>query len=220
MPTVTTTIQLMMIASCSLVASVNAAVSADMFVEPLTPGMGDGFGASVAIGDSYYVAGAPTDDDVASDAGSVTIYICDSSGVPVTTILEAPSASTLAPTSAISSLPMVTHSLCRLQPNTTPRWPRLVRSMSTQSASPPSRCRLCCSHPQSFQVTCLAKMLTSSATPSSSEHRGPRVAKEASLSTPAQWATGPPEAKSLGHMATTAMDSVGRSHWTMTTKNA
>ncbi len=91
MPTVTTTIQLMMIASCSLVASVNAAVSADMFVEPLTPGMGDGFGASVAIGDSYYVAGAPTDDDVASDAGSVTIYICDSSGVPVTTILEAPS---------------------------------------------------------------------------------------------------------------------------------
>jgi len=76
-------------AACTMSSS--AAVSTDDFVEPITPGTGDGFGASVAIGDNFFVVGAPNDDDAFSNAGSVTVYFVDmATGSPSFSVLEVP----------------------------------------------------------------------------------------------------------------------------------
>ena len=69
----------------------SAAVSTDVSIESSTPGSGDGFGVSVAIGDPFVVVGAPTDDDVASNAGTVSVFFPDpTTGLPSTSIIEAP----------------------------------------------------------------------------------------------------------------------------------
>ena len=81
----------MLLAGLALGPAATAAVSTDIFVEPTTPGSGDSFGSSLAIGNSFFVSGAPTDDDVASNAGSATVYFADpSTGLPSFATLEAP----------------------------------------------------------------------------------------------------------------------------------
>ena len=76
-------------AACTM--SSMATVSTDDFVEPITPGTADGFGVSVAIGDSFFVVGAPNDDDAFSNAGSVTVYFVDpATGAPSFSVLEVP----------------------------------------------------------------------------------------------------------------------------------
>jgi len=82
---------LMLLAGLALGPAATAAVTTDIFVEPTTPGSGDSFGSSLAIGNSFFVSGAPTDDDVASNAGSATVYFADpSTGLPSIATLEAP----------------------------------------------------------------------------------------------------------------------------------
>lgn len=91
MPVPSTPHVLMLLAGLSLTPAAMAAVSTNIFVEPTTPGTGDGFGSSLAIGDLFFVAGAPADDDVAPDGGSVTIYFADpSTGLPGLATLETP----------------------------------------------------------------------------------------------------------------------------------
>lgn len=91
MPNTSTYRAYVLLAGLTLTPAALAAVSTNIFVEPTTPGSVDNFGSSLAIGDFFFVAGAPTDDDVASDAGSVTIYFADpSTGLPSMATLEAP----------------------------------------------------------------------------------------------------------------------------------
>lgn len=81
-------ISAMLTATSAITAT--AAVSYEQVAEPQTPGTGDSFGVSIAAGDTFFVVGAPTDDDVASNAGSVTAYFPDGSPGPIPAVLEAP----------------------------------------------------------------------------------------------------------------------------------
>lgn len=59
-------------------------------INAITPGISDGFGESVAIGEEFLVVGAPFDDDVASNGGSITVFWPDADGFPSTSIVESP----------------------------------------------------------------------------------------------------------------------------------
>jgi hypothetical protein len=82
-----TILSALLAANCTMAAA--AAVASDEYIEPNSPGVGDSFGGSVDAGDTFFVVGAATDDDVATDAGSVTAYFPDIYGPPLS-ILEAP----------------------------------------------------------------------------------------------------------------------------------
>jgi hypothetical protein len=51
-----------------------------MKLKAVTPGPGDSFGASVAIAGDVIVVGAPNDDDGATNAGTVTVFLRDAGG--------------------------------------------------------------------------------------------------------------------------------------------
>jgi hypothetical protein len=82
------------ITSSLLIAAATTAsgpVPPDESMISTSPGFTDQWGASVAFGDGFFAIGSPTDDDVAANAGSVSVIWFDTAtGLPTMSTIEAP----------------------------------------------------------------------------------------------------------------------------------
>jgi hypothetical protein len=72
-------------------AAASGPVPPDDSMLPITPNIGDFWGAAVAFGDNFIVVGAPSNDDINPDAGSISVLFFDpATGVLTATVIEAP----------------------------------------------------------------------------------------------------------------------------------